>query len=185
MTRGTLITAVTVITCFAAGVVLSDYMRIKISPAEIIPEPQMVHEDLSGTPSPDFTLMDVTGQQRNVSEWKGKVLVINFWATWCPPCLEEIPHFIKLQDKYGHQGLQFVGIALEGVDEVIGFANEQGINYPLLVGEQEVIKLAGKFGNRIGGLPYTVIIDREGHISFIKQGPLSVADAEQEITSLL
>ena len=185
MTRGTLITAVTVMSCFVAGVFLSDTIRSNKSAEEIIPEPQISQQDLSGTPSPDFTLMDVTGQQRNVSEWKGTVLVINFWATWCPPCLEEIPHFIKLQDKYGHQGLQFVGIALEDVEEVLGFANEQGINYPLLVGEQEVIKLAGKFGNRIGGLPYTVILDRKGHISFIKQGPLSISKAEQVITSLL
>lgn len=177
--------AVTVMSCFVAGVFLSDTIRSNKSPEEIISATQMSQQDLSGTPSPDFTLMDVTGQQRNVSEWKGKVLVINFWATWCPPCLEEIPHFIKLQDKYGHQGLQFVGIALEGVDEVLGFANEQGINYPLLVGEQEVIKLAGKFGNRIGGLPYTVILDRKGHISFIKQGPLSRSEAEQVITSIL
>ena len=111
--------------------------------------------------------------------------MINFWATWCPPCLEEIPHFIKLQEQYGHQGLQLVGIALESVDEVLGFASEQGINYPLLVGEQEVIKLAGKFGNRNGGLPYTVILDRNGLINFIKQGPLSVSEAEQVITPLL
>jgi len=142
-------------------------------------------QNLSGKPSPDFSLMDVSGQRRNVSEWKGKVLAINFWATWCPPCLEEIPHFIKLQEKYGHQGLQFLGIALEGVDEVLGFANEHGINYPLLVGEQEVIKLAGKFGNHMGGLPYTVILDRNGHISFIKVGPLSASEAEQVIISLL
>jgi peroxiredoxin len=140
---------------------------------------------LTGTPSPDFTLLDVNGQQRNVSEWKGKVLVLNFWATWCPPCLEEIPYFIKLQKQYGQQGLQFVGIALESVNEVLGFASEQGINYPLLVGEQAVIRLAGKFGNQNGGLPYTVVLDREGRISFIKQGPLSTVEAEHVITSLL
>lgn len=185
MTRGTLITTITVISCFVAGVFLSNILRSNKSPEKIIPAPQMSQQDLTGTPSPDFTLMDVTGQQRNVSEWKGKVLVINFWATWCPPCLEEIPHFIKLQEQYGHQGLQLVGIALESVDEVLGFASEQGINYPLLVGEQEVIKLAGKFGNRNGGLPYTVILDRNGLINFIKQGPLSVSEAEQVITPLL
>lgn len=185
MTRGTLITTITVISCFVAGVFLSNILRSNKSPEKKIPAPQMSQQDLTGTPSPDFTLMDVTGQQRNVSEWKGKVLVINFWATWCPPCLEEIPHFIKLQEQYGHQGLQLVGIALESVDEVLGFASEQGINYPLLVGEQEVIKLAGKFGNRNGGLPYTVILDRNGLINFIKQGPLSVSEAEQVITPLL
>ena len=180
-----MITAITVISCFVAGVFLSEALRSNKTKQEIIPAPQMNQQDLSGTPSPDFTLMDVSGQQRNVSEWKGKVLVINFWATWCPPCLEEIPHFINLQDKYGHQGLQFLGIALEGVDEVTSFANKIGINYPLLVGEQEVIKLAGKFGNQIGGLPYTVILDKNGLINFIKIGPLSVAEAEQVITSLL
>ena len=185
MTRGTLITAITIISCFVAGIFLSDYIRSNKSPEKIIPVPQLDQQDLSGSPLPDFTLMDVTGQQRNVSEWKGKVLVINLWASWCPPCLQEIPYFIKLQEQYGDQGLQFVGIALEGVDEVLDFANEQGINYPLLVGEQDVIKLASKFGNSNGGLPYTVVIDRESRIHFIKQGPLSEAEAEQVITPLL
>ena len=185
MKKESLITGVVVVSCFLAGVFLSNTFRPNKSPEEIISAPQTSQQNLRGTPSPDFALLDINGQQRNVSEWKGKVLVLNFWATWCPPCLEEIPHFIKLQEQYSHQGLQFVGIALESADEVVGFASEQGINYPLLVGEQEVIKLAGKFGNRNGGLPYTVIIDREGNISFIKQGSLSTVEAEQVITSLL
>lgn len=188
MKRESLFTGVVVLSCFLAGIFYSNIFRSNKSPEEIISAPQTSPKNpknLRGTPSPDFTLLDVNGQQRNVSEWKGKVLVLNFWATWCPPCLEEIPHFIKLQEQYGHQGLQFVGIALESADEVVGFASEQGINYPLLVGEQEVIKLAGKFGNHNGGLPYTVIMDREGNISFIKQGPLSTVEAWQVITSLL
>ena len=78
-----------------------------------------------------------------------------------------------------------MGIALEGVDEVKKFASEIGINYPLLVGEQEVIKLGTKFGNTMGGLPYTVILDRNGHISFIKMGPLSASEVEHVIISLL
>jgi len=185
MKRGTLITGIIVVTCFFAGIFISEYMRSNKQVKILPPALQINTENLMGKPSPDFSLMDVSGQLRNVAEWQGKVLVINFWATWCPPCLEEIPHFVRLQDKYSDQGLQFVGIALEGVDEVLGFAKEQGINYPLLVGEQEVIKLANKFGNRIGGLPYTVILDRSGNINFIKQGPLSVSEAEQVITSLL
>lgn len=185
MTRGSLITAVVVVSCFIAGIFLSDTIRSKQHTDKKSPVTQISMQDLSGELSPDFSLMDVSGQRRHVSEWKGKVLAINFWATWCPPCLEEIPHFIKLQDKYGHQGLQFLGIALEGVDEVKEFASEIGINYPLLVGEQEVIKLGTKFGNTMGGLPYTVILDRNGHISFIKMGPLSASEAEHVIISLL
>ena len=185
MTRGSLITAVVVVSCFIAGIFLSDTIRSKQHTDKKSPATQISMQDLSGELSPDFSLMDVSGQRRHVSEWKGKVLAINFWATWCPPCLEEIPHFIKLQDKYGQQGLQFLGIALESVDKVKKFASEIGINYPLLVGEQEVIKLGTKFGNTMGGLPYTVILDRNGHISFIKMGPLSASEAEQVIISLL
>jgi thiol-disulfide isomerase/thioredoxin len=185
MKRGTLITGCIVVSCFFAGIFLAEYIRSNKQVENLPPSLQSYTQDLTGKPSPGFSLMDVSGQSRNVSEWQGKVLVINFWATWCPPCLEEIPHFINLQDKYGDQGLQFLGIALEGVDDVTSFANRLGINYPLLVGEQEVIKLAGKLGNRIGGLPYTVILDRSGIINFIKVGPLSVSEAEQVITSLL
>jgi len=185
MKRGTLITTVIIVTCFFAGIFLAEYIRSNKQVENSPPALQTRSEDLIGKPSPDFSLMDLSGQLRNVSEWQGKVLVINFWATWCPPCLEEIPHFIELQDKYGDQGLQFLGIALEGVNEVISFADKIGINYPLLVGEQEVIKLAGKFGNQVGGLPYTVVLDRSGNINFIKQGPISSLEAEQVITSLL
>ncbi len=168
MKRGTLITTVIIATCFFAGIFLAEYIRSNKQVAHLPPVLQTNTQDLTGKPAPDFSLMDVSGQSRNVSEWQGKVLVINFWATWCPPCLEEIPHFIKLQDKYGDQGLQFLGIALEDVDDVMNFANKLGINYPLLVGEQEVIKLGVKLGNRIGGLPYTVILDRRGNINFFK-----------------
>lgn len=185
MKRGTLISGVIIVSCFFAGIILSDKVRPNKQIGQLSIAPQASAIDLVGGPSPDFSLMDMSGQLRNVSEWQGKVLVINFWATWCPPCREEIPHFINLQDKYGHQGLQFLGIALEEADDVMSFANELGINYPLLVGEREVIKLAGKFGNRIGGLPYTVILDRSGNIYFIKTGPLSALEAEQVITSLL
>ena len=185
MKRGTFITAVIVVTCFFAGIFLSEYIRSNKQVENLPPALQPNTEDLTGKPSPDFSLMDVSGQSRNVSEWQGKVLVINFWATWCPPCLEEIPHFINLQDKYGDQGLQFLGIALEDVDAVTSFVNKLGINYPILLGEQEVIKLGVKLGNRIGGLPYTVILDRSGNINFIKVGPISVSEAEQIITSLL
>ncbi|MBI4006621.1 MAG: TlpA family protein disulfide reductase [Gammaproteobacteria bacterium] len=141
--------------------------------------------DIIGRLRPEFSLPDMNGAMHNVTEWDGKVVAINFWATWCPPCRDEIPEFIKLQEKFADQGLQFIGIALQQARDVREFATTLGINYPILVGEEEVIDVATQYGNYFGALPYTVIINRESHIAFIKPGPLQAADAERVITSLL
>lgn len=142
-------------------------------------------DGIIGTSRPDFSLPDVTGQMRNISEWDGKVVAINFWATWCPPCIKEIPEFIELQHKYGEQGLQFIGIALQRPEEVTEFMAEKGMNYPVLAGEMEVIKIAESYGNEMGVLPYTVIVDREGRIYYAKRGPLAGEAAEAIISELL
>ena len=113
------------------------------------------------------------------------MVALNFWATWCPPCLKEVPEFVSLQEKYRAQGLQFIGIALQKPEEVREFVAEHGVNYPILAGELEVIKLAEAYGNSIGALPYTVIIDRNGHISHVKPGILPTEEAESIITGLL
>ncbi len=138
-----------------------------------------------GASRPDFSLTDVNGQVHNISEWDGKVIAINFWATWCPPCIKEIPEFVELQHKYEEQGLQFIGIALQRAEEVTDFIAEQGMNYPVLVGEMEVINISESYGNDIGALPYTVIVDRKGNIHYVKRGPLPGADAEAIISNLL
>ncbi|MDX1518940.1 MAG: TlpA disulfide reductase family protein, partial [Gammaproteobacteria bacterium] len=121
---------------------------------------------------PDFTLPDLENKPRQVSEWDGKLIVINFWATWCPPCREEIPIFIALQEEFADRGLQFIGIALQDADEVRDFVAETGMNYPVLTGYREVIKIAESLGNDIGALPYTVIINRDGVIEFTRAGPM-------------
>jgi thiol-disulfide isomerase/thioredoxin len=141
--------------------------------------------NLTGTIRPDFALPDLTGQVRHVSEWDGQVVAINFWATWCPPCMKEIPEFIALQDKYAGRGLQFVGIALHNADEIQEFVAKLGMNYPVLVGQMEVIDLASALGNDMGTLPYTVFIDRHQRINFIKNGQLEREQAEAVITGLL
>ena len=141
--------------------------------------------DFVGQRRPEFSLPDMDGVTHNVTEWDGKVIAINFWATWCPPCRDEIPEFVKLQEKFGNQGLQFIGIALQQAKDVREFAAEMGINYPILVGEEDVIGVAKQYGNLIGALPYTVIINRDHQITFTRAGPLPAADAERIITSLL
>jgi len=138
-----------------------------------------------GAARPDFSLPDLDGVMHGVGEWDGKVLAINFWATWCPPCRKEIPEFVALQRKYADRGLQFIGVALEQPDPVRRFAAEHRMNYPVLVGEMEVIQVAESYGNLAGALPYTVLVGRDGKIAFVHAGPLSTEQAEAALSPLL
>lgn len=131
------------------------------------------------------SLPDLQGVTQPISQWRGKVVVVNFWATWCEPCREEIPEFIKLQRQFGDQGLVFVGIAVDDRERVAAFSREIGINYPVLVGDLQAMKLAGTAGNRQGALPFTAIIDRNGSLIGTKLGRLSHSKLEAMIRPLL
>lgn len=121
---------------------------------------------------PAFTLNDMHGQARHSSEWQGKTLLINFWATWCPPCRKEIPLLIQAQKDHADNGLQVIGIALEQADTVIKFAEEIGLNYPSLVGSVDVIDLGNQLGNQIGALPFTVLVAADGKVIANHMGEL-------------
>jgi thiol-disulfide isomerase/thioredoxin len=138
-----------------------------------------------GQRRPDFTMTDVEGKQRSASEWDGKVMLINFWATWCPPCRREIPAFIKLQDDYRDKGLVIVGIALDSQQAAIDYVDPMGINYPVLQGEIEGISLTQKYGNELGVLPYSVVVDRNGVIQHSFRNEVTYEDAEKLIKPLL
>jgi peroxiredoxin len=142
-------------------------------------------QDMIGTMRPAFSLPDLHGRERHISEWDGRVLVVNFWATWCPPCLKEIPEFIELQARHGAEGLQFVGIALQKPADVVDFASKHDMNYPVLAGEMPVVRVAEAYGNHIGALPYTVVIDRNGRIVFTRQGPVSGTEMASIVRPLL
>lgn len=157
----------------------------KSTNTETVKPKTVVSTSVIGSQRPEFALPDTEGTPRNIKEWDGKVLVINFWATWCPPCRQEMPAFIELQDKFGAQGLQFVGVAIDEADKVIDFMDTYGVNYPMLLGDLAAIEVGKQYGNRFGALPYTAIVDRQGKVVFTRRGELQKHDAEIEIKKLL
>ena len=138
-----------------------------------------------GRPHPELSLPDLEGKVQNLSQWRGKVLVINFWATWCGPCLEEIPMFNSLQKLFGEQKVQFIGIAVDNPGAIGKFIQRTPIHYQNLVGGFEGAALAEDFGNDRGALPFTVFVDKSGHIKAIALGKLTEQATRANIEKLL
>lgn len=138
--------------------------------------------DTSKTHAPEalwtMRLPDRIGAPRTLSQWRGKVLVINFWATWCAPCREEIPDFIALRTRYQARNVEILGIAIDAAAPVKAFAAEMSIPYPVLIGEGPAHELARALGNSTGALPYTVVIDPAGKIIYRHLGRLPRARLE-------
>jgi len=134
-------------------------------------------------PAPSFTLQDLKGNQVSLSDFKGKVVVLDFWATWCPPCVKEIPHFIELYEQYKDRGFAMVGISVDrgGISLVKSFARKYQVNYPILIADGQVAKA-------YGGTPYiptTFVIDSAGNIRQKYIGYKDKAVFEADIKKLL
>lgn len=132
---------------------------------------------------PDFTLHDLDGKPRAISEWDGQVVLVNFWAPWCKPCREEMPMLMQLQRDLGSRGLQVLGLAIDDPEPVRRFANELRINYPVLTDLVAVLQVQEAYGDT--RLPYSVLIDRQGNIVLRKAGELKRPEIEAHILRLL
>jgi thiol-disulfide isomerase/thioredoxin len=132
-----------------------------------------------------LALPDPAGKEQRLDQWRGKVLVVNFWATWCAPCREEMPEFIKAQQQLGGKGLQFVGIAVDQADKVEQFAKEIGLNYPTLIGGFGAMELSRTLGNDKMALPFTIVVDRAGAVVHTQLGELKPDKLQSIVTQLL
>ncbi len=137
------------------------------------------------SPLPEFSLPDVSGQTRAISEWRGTIRVINFWATWCPPCREEIPELMAVQRAYAAQGVVVIGIAVDDLNAVQRFLAETALTYPVLVAGDKGLALSRQLGNTVGAVPFTVIADRQGQIVYRHPGGLTQADLAPVIKPLV
>ena len=172
--RSVVLTAIATLVSGAAGYGLHEWAAGGATSASRSPEPRA--DALFKA-----RLADLDGGVQSLEQWRGRVLVVNFWATWCAPCREEIPEFIRMQDRFGRQGLQFVGIAIDQPDKVARFVREFSINYPVLLGGVEAMDLMRQAGNRVGVLPFTLVFDRKGTV--VSGGPGGLR--EERLESLI
>ncbi|MDY6942852.1 MAG: TlpA disulfide reductase family protein [Pseudomonadota bacterium] len=128
--------------------------------------------------APKFTLPDLDGRDRSSTEWEGKILIVNFWATWCAPCRKEVPLLIDAYKRYADRDVVVIGVAVDRAEPVKKFAAELKINYPILLATKTGFKLATAFGNRSNGIPYTVIVAPDGSLFDSHTGLLDQSDLD-------
>ena len=131
------------------------------------------------------TFADPAGNRQSLGQFEGKVVVLNFWATWCAPCREEMPAFVRAERRWAGRGVQFVGIANEDPRRVARFGRDMGVDYPLWVGGEEVGEFSRRLGNRLGALPYTVILDGTGVPKRAKVGAYSEPELEAALEKVV
>ena len=149
------------------------------------PDPHALQPSTQGTVSReavsrlfDSHFADYQGRQQSLAQWQGKILVVNFWATWCPPCREEMPYFSRLNEKYAPDGVQFVGISADPAHLVETFARQESISYPLLTAGDRSLELSKELGNTLQGLPYTLVLGRKREPLLSHTGRLTETELE-------
>jgi len=149
------------------GILLYDFLQPSLvtGPTAISQAPLEVHS---------IPLTDLDNRQTVFSDWRGKVLVVNFWAPWCAPCRREIPSLIRIQDEYRAQGVAILGIAFDGAAQVRQFAAEYSINYPLFLAANRAAMYNAALGNPSGSLPFTVLLDRDLQVIYQHNGEVTL-----------
>jgi peroxiredoxin len=166
-----------------AAVVISVMLIYGIQKARHNSGPKIDSGKLQGQLAPDFSLPSLDGKTLKLSDYRGKAVLLNFWATWCEPCKIEMPWFVDLQNKYGPQGLQVLGVAMDDASpaDIAEFAKKMGVNYPIVIGKEKV-------GDDYGGvqyLPSTFYVGRDGKVVNRVFGLVSRSEIEDNIQKAL
>ena len=151
-----------------------------VSPADSI----VATVDPAGPVQVEFELGDLEGEVRNFDEWAGSHRIVNFWATWCAPCRREIPLLKAFQDTHGADGFQVIGIAVEFPEPVVAYAEEAEFNYPILVGEQDAMAVAESSGISFVGLPFTMVVAKDGRLIGAHMGEIHQQDLDSIVAIL-
>ena len=138
-----------------------------------------------GSRAPDFHFVDQHGDEHRFADWSGAARIVNFWGTWCPPCVHEIPMLIALQESLREDGLQIIGIAVDDPADAFAMAKELGMNYPTMADSRRSIDLLRAYGNRTGALPFTAFVDPDGVIRDRHTGALTDEQAREKVRALL
>lgn len=133
----------------------------------------------------ELVLTDLNARPQHLGQWRSKILVINYWATWCYPCREEMPGFSRLQEKLRDKGVQFVGISIDDAAKIVEFQKETPVSYPLLIGDMGVMTSSAELGNTRQALPFTAVFDHEGKLAATKLGRWSEPELERTLTDLI
>ncbi|WP_198262497.1 TlpA family protein disulfide reductase [sulfur-oxidizing endosymbiont of Gigantopelta aegis] len=133
----------------------------------------------------DFSLPDLKGQSQSFAQWQGKVVLLNFWATWCPPCRYEMPDFVEVYDQYKDQNFVIIGVGTDDPAKIAKFVEQLNVSYPILVGGREAMQISYQYGNHSGALPYSIIFDQQGNIRYRAGGMMTKKQLLAQIKPLL
>ncbi|MDD3518479.1 MAG: TlpA disulfide reductase family protein [Chromatiales bacterium] len=179
------LTAIVVTLATALGVGLYGYLGRDTAPAQAAVNPESPFEHLLGQRRPALALADLEGNTRDIDEWDGQVVLVNFWATWCPPCRREMPTFVEMQERHGERGLTIVAVAIDRLEPVLDFVDGYGINFPVLIGSTDASQVMQHYGNRFGALPFSVVLDRQGRIRYVQPGEITERIFDEQVLPLL